>query len=149
MAPVKIILIAVVFITGCSGDAALSGDPPSNIEPSLNATAVPTASSQVIELRYDETVSYEGLDFRWLALTDSRCPVGVNCVWAGQMEVTIEVTGSAKEAVEVELLRRATREPEVSHVFDYELRLQNITPHPKANITYSRSDYVMRFEITK
>lgn len=143
----KIIFVLATTLAGCaaatepgSGVSSGAANPPAQIGA--------TQPSSVIELKYDETANHEDLSFRWLTLNDSRCPTGITCVWAGQMIATIEVVHAAQEKLEVQLLRRAGREPEVLNAFGYELRLKEVFPHPKKNITPDRRDYVMRFDIS-
>jgi hypothetical protein len=107
----------------------------------------PTSDGAVIELRFDETVAYQDLELRWLRLDDSRCPIGVTCVWEGQIIATVEVARGAEGSVELELRLQVGIEPETSRAFDHELVLQGVAPHPKDGVTPERSDYVARIEI--
>ena len=102
-----------------------------------------------IELRFDETFEYQNLELRWLELDDSRCPIGVTCVWEGQIVATVEVARGAEASVELELVLRAGIEPETSRAFDHELVLRGVDPHPRDGFTPERSDYVARIEIAR
>lgn len=99
-------------------------------------------------LKYDETVAYRDIQLRWLALEDSRCPIGVTCVWAGQTVVTLAVTRDDASPLELSLLTRAMRPPEASSAFGYELRLLGVDPHPREGVTPARGDYTARLEIS-
>jgi hypothetical protein len=133
-------------LSACTGGATTGADPGVGAV-SVTQNPASAAAPTVIALRYDKTVEYGELELRWRALEDSRCPIGVTCVWAGQMLATIEIAKRDEAPLEVELLRRTGREPVVSRAFGYELRLLEVEPHPKENVTPSRGDYVMRIEI--
>ena len=71
----------------------------------------------------------------------------MTCVWAGQTVVTVEVWRGDEERLELELLRRAGRDPEPARALGRQLRLINVEPHPKEGITPARGDQVARIEI--
>lgn len=59
---------------------------------------------------------------------DSRCPVGVNCVWAGNAKIKITLAKGKKAAKSFEL--NSTLQPQ-SIIFEgYEFRLVDLTPRP-------------------
>ncbi|MFB3105702.1 MAG: hypothetical protein ACE1ZA_12385 [Pseudomonadales bacterium] len=144
----SLVLIVVATISGCGGGTPVS--PVSTLGVADAASSVEVADvPMVIELRYDETANYRHLKFRWIKLEDSRCQTGVQCVWAGQLVATIEVARGKEAPVEVELVHRIGSEPKETTIYGYELRLQDVNPHPKKGVTHTRSDHVMRFEISK
>jgi hypothetical protein len=116
-------------------------------EPTSGSLSSSDNSGTVIELRFDQTVEYQDLELRWLALDDSRCPIGVTCVWEGQIVATVEVARGGEGSVELKLPLRVAIEPETSRAFDHELVLQGVDPHPRYGVTPERSDYVARIEI--
>ena len=141
-------IVILSMVAACTGGNAVSPvTTPEAPDPAVRVMVaeVPT----VIELRYDKTVNYQELTLRWLTLEDSRCPIGITCVWAGQMLATVEIAESDEAPLEVELLRRAGREPVVTQAFGYALRLLGVEPHPKDGVTPARSNYVMRVEIAR
>lgn len=86
------------------------------------------------------------MELRWIDLQDSRCPIGVKCVWAGQMLVTVEITMGDEPPIQVKLLRRAGRDPEISGAFGHELRLLIVEPYSKNGVVYARCDFRMQLE---
>ena len=151
MSRLSIILVLAAAVCGCGGGTPTGPEQASGTAGTAGAlgAASPDANeTAVVELRYDETVAFRDLEMRWLDLQDSRCPIGVTCVWAGQMIATVEVVHITQGTTQVELLRRAGREPEVSYAFEYDLRLLDVSPHPKENVTPDRGEYVMQIEIT-
>lgn len=135
----SVVLVVAMAITGFNCGTAMVPEPTSG--------AGDGGSSGVIELRFDETVQFQDLELRWLALDDSRCPIGVTCVWEGQIVATVEVTRGAEDPVQLELVLRAGIEPKASRAYDHELILRGVDPHPKEGVTPDRTDYLARIEI--
>jgi hypothetical protein len=149
MSRLSIILVLAAAVCGCGGGTPTAPEQSSGTAGALGAASPDASETATVELRYDETIAFRDLEMRWLDLQDSRCPIGVTCVWAGQMIATVEVVHITQGTTQVELLRRAGREPEVSYAFDYDLRLLDVSPHPKENVTPDRGDYVMHIEVFK
>lgn len=140
------LLVIAAAIGACTGGTALSpGSSPAPADPAAAGDTAP----EVVELRYDEALEHRDLVLRWLTLADSRCPIGVTCVWAGQLLATVEVLHGDRRKLDVELLRRVGRDPEVALAFGYELRLLGVDPHPKQGIKPDRRAYVMRVAIAR
>jgi hypothetical protein len=61
---------------------------------------------------------------------DSRCPEGVNCIWAGVARVKIQVRKNGGALKEFEL---NTNQNDKSIIFaGHEIKLASLTPYPKA-----------------
>ena len=101
-----------------------------------------------VVLRFDTLVQYRDLGLRWLKLEDSRCAIGLTCVWAGQMLAVVEVSREGDATVEINLRTMVGREPEVSTAFGYEFRLVDVEPHPKNNVTISRSEQQLKLMVS-
>jgi len=114
------------------------------------ASATPAASTPVeLELQFDEVQDFQDLHLRLLSIEDSRCATGLACVWAGQMLAVIAVSRGDDAEVEVNLRTRVGSEPEVANAFGYEFSLLSLVPHPKNNVTISRSEQSLRLMINK
>jgi len=61
---------------------------------------------------------------------DSRCPEGVDCIWAGNAKVSLvlEREGGARRVVEL----NTNVEPKTAAAEGYEVRLTNLSPYPQA-----------------
>ena len=144
------ILLSVLMSTGCSG-SPVSPDPgKGEITPSSVSSAEET--SGVVEIRFDEIVTHVDLELRWLEVNDSRCPIGVNCFWAGEVKVILEAAraeGEGEAPVEFQLTLRAGQKPETASVFGYEFELLNVDPHPTDGVTQKRSDHVAEIGISR
>lgn len=135
-----ICLLGCLFV-GCSGGAtAVVGEPSRGTAESASQRAG-TANPETVELKFDQAVEVGDLELIWRDLEDSRCPVGVNCIWAGQIVVTLEVRRDTESALEVKLLRRIGEEPEVETVHGFEMRLLGVEPAPTQGTELRRSDY--------
>ena len=125
------LLFVATILAGCAGgitmNAASAGEQstPYSVEREQKTRTV-------LELRFDQSVVYQDLELRLLSLDDARCPTGITCVWAGQMMVTLELLSRGDGPVEVELLRKVSREPVVVQAYEYELRLRGVEPLPRA-----------------
>jgi hypothetical protein len=88
------------------------------------------------------------LRVKFLAVVeDSRCPKGVNCIWAGSVTVRLRVMLPGKPPKIIELSTLDGRE-----TFEYEgflLKLLRVSPYPEANETIRESSYRVELEISK
>lgn len=89
-------------------------------------------------LQFDTTVTWANLELRWLDFEDSRCAIGVNCVWAGRMAATVEVQRGT-ERREILLSNNLKSEPPAASAFGYAFRLLGMEPHPKQGVDVARS----------
>ena len=144
----RIVVVIALVVAGFRGATAASpGTTPSASKTGSGSTCAETGAR--VELRFDETANHRDLELRWIKLEDSRCPIGVACVWAGQIIATIEVARGGEEPVELELVHRIKGPLATSSAFGYELRLLGVDPHPKEGTTPERSDYIARIEIAE
>lgn len=80
-------------------------------------------------------------------LEDSRCPTGVNCIWAGNAKVKVRLSKKGETAKIVEL---DTMNIEKSIVFaGYEIKLAGVTPYPKSGVETKKSDYKLVLSISE
>jgi hypothetical protein len=78
---------------------------------------------------------------------DSRCPKGVNCVWAGNAKVLLKVKKDAGQPATVEL--NTNTNPKTSRLLEYEFRLKELKPYPEANTIIKSSDYEVSLSVHK
>jgi hypothetical protein len=101
------------------------------------ATAQPTAADaqtpaldEPFRLAVGETARLGDHSVRFVAVAeDSRCPEGVQCVWAGVATVRVEVDG---EAVDLTVPPAPMRDGETAtvRVGDHTLEVTGLTPYP-------------------
>jgi hypothetical protein len=78
---------------------------------------------------------------------DSRCPVDVNCVWAGNAIVHVKITdrrGGSKTMV-----MNTTMGPKGDQYNGWAINLTELTPAPKSNVTIKQKAYKATFTITR
>jgi hypothetical protein len=71
---------------------------------------------------------------------DSRCPTGVQCVWAGNGKVSVKLSKEKGDAVSVELNTYAG--PKSGTYQGYEVKLVSLDPYPKDGVKTSKDAYV-------
>jgi hypothetical protein len=92
-------------------------------------------------------VTRDKLKIKFVSVEDSRCPQGVNCVWAGNAKVTIKVTNRKGESKTFDL--NTNLEVKSVKFEGYEITLGNVTPYPKADAPVSPDGYTATFTVTK
>ena len=95
----KISFLSVVFLSliNCSSQTATNPD---------NSAPIEVSQSGEITLKAGESkmIKDSGITITFKSVSqDSRCPEGVNCVWAGVATVEIEVTGRATRPLTLQL----------------------------------------------
>jgi len=102
---------------------------------------------QSFELRAERSARLtDGLEIRFDAVrSDSRCPIDVVCVTAGDATVAISVTPPAGARVEREVHTQPAGAETV--VNDYVIRLTGLAPLPLSNRPTPADDYVATFTV--
>jgi hypothetical protein len=78
---------------------------------------------------------------------DSRCPMDVVCVWAGDGVVAVEVSLNGSSWVPGELHTDPQRPP--VEVGDYRIRLTELQPYPRSSETIEPGRYRATFTVTR
>jgi hypothetical protein len=117
----------------------------------LGACAAPGSSVPLdgdFELRPGETITVAGTGqtVTFEAVTeDSRCPIGVMCVWAGNARVKIRL-GVAGQDSSVTL--NTQLEPRWIAIGKLRLELKSVTPHPQAGASIAPDAYRVTLRAT-
>lgn len=82
-----------------------------------------------------------------LSVEDSRCPEGVDCIWAGNAKVKIQVKNSKGKSQIFEL--NTNLEAKAVKFDNYEIKLGEVAPYPKANARIDPNSYTAQIIITK
>ena len=122
---------------------------PGNGKATPATSSIDQQASDIISINLDESVNYHELDIRWLEMMDSRCPTGVQCVWAGEVKVILEAAEGGNAPIEVQLTWQVRRGSTKATVAGYEMELMDVKPFPKENVKPKRSDHVAEIKITK
>jgi hypothetical protein len=70
---------------------------------------------------------------------DSRCPQGVDCIWAGNAEVNLRLTLSASETVTIKL--NTNLDPREAEHRGYRVKLARLDPYPKKDVKIEPGEY--------
>ncbi|HKR59856.1 MAG TPA: hypothetical protein VJS64_08965 [Pyrinomonadaceae bacterium] len=118
---------------------------------SASAKQRTTKVGQEFSIKVGEQVNLEGAD---LALKfvgvpqDSRCPSNVNCVWAGNAEVAVELVHN--KCTSALTLNTHSRPPGgEGKVGSFSVKLVKLDPYPHTEKKISPSDYVATFLVAK
>ena len=145
------ILLSALATTGCYANPVSTGPDTSKVK-SVSIAATRKTSS-VVNIHFDEIVTHDGLELRWLEINDSRCPTGENCFWAGEVKVTLELNdkdAQGSKPVETQLtLQTRPSAAAIASLPGYELELLDVNPYPKSKVTTARSSYVAEIKISK
>ena len=146
----KLIYILYIALSGCIVGSSTIAETASNTKvssPQQNSVLSNEGLATVMVIRAKQVLAYQNLKLRLIAVEDSRCAIGVACIWAGQLVVTLEVSNAQQEKREVKLIRK--REPEMATAFGYSLLLLGVEPHPKKGNVIQFSDQVIKLKIFK
>lgn len=113
--------------------------------PNCEFSACPSGNGPVsLEARIGQEVSALDVSITPLSvLQDSRCPVGVQCIWAGTVKLKARLSSGLGTATqEFTLGEPITTEVEV-------VTLKSVAPAPVAGVAIPEGDYVFQFEVAK
>lgn len=105
--------------------------------------------AKTYELKVGDEKAIEGADFTLLVAAvpeDSRCPEGVQCIWAGSVGVELVFCGPKSERS----ARLNTNQP--PRVLKYRgryIRIRNVSPKKIEGREIKPADYVVTLEITR
>ena len=101
-----------------------------------------------LRVAQEKTAPGTGIKIRFLSVVeDSRCPEGVNCIWAGVAKIKIQLRKTGKPAKEFEL---NTNQLDKFITFEgHTIKLAAVTPYPKSGTAINASAYSATLTITK
>lgn len=77
--------------------------------------------------------------------SDSRCPADVECVWTGNADVWLEISGLESPA---QVIVNTTVEPLSVVVAGYEIILKKLDPYPVSTVQIEKKDYVATLQVS-
>ena len=140
---------AILFaasLAACNQDATAPAQAPEAAQAAASATV---SLDQPFTLRVGRsaTVAGEGLTVSFEAVpSDSRCPTGVQCVWAGNAVVQVVLSKDGK-AFGAEL--NTSLEPTSVDYLNYNIRLVSLAPYPSSTNPSPQSQYRATFVVTR
>ena len=152
----KLIYLTVIFLTGCIGSytsnaEATKADATAQLPSSTNETAEPlkvnSQNPSLLSMSMDQLVTHQDLVISVISINDSRCPIGEACIWAGKMEVILEVLNMNGDKAELKL--EHNRKPEAGKAMGYSFQLMDIQPHPRKDKKMVVSKQSIDLKVTK
>lgn len=124
---------------------------PTRVEPTQQPTRQEARLDSDVELKAGQSVAITGetivLTFERVT-TDSRCPAGVQCVWAGDAVVRVTVTGSAK-ADKSTLDLHTQQSGRDGTVQGFRIRLVQLMPATQASEKIPADRYMATFLVSR
>jgi hypothetical protein len=109
------------------------------------------ALDKEFQIRFGEVVSIkkEGLKIGFEnVVEDSRCPTGVECVWAGNAKIVILMKNNRRRAYTIKL--NTSVEPKQDNFLKkYDVKLVSLSPYPKKDAKIKNRDYVATLIVSK
>jgi hypothetical protein len=105
------------------------------------------------QLKHNQTASIkpDNLEVRFLnVIEDSRCPSDVDCFWAGQITIVVNIVKNSQNLGNFQLTKVNTFKDLAIKNFDsYTINFLRAYPYPKSNQNIKTSDYVITLAISK
>jgi hypothetical protein len=116
------------------------------------AASIPkeAALGQEFEIKIGQQVSIrsEGLKLSFTQVAeDSRCPEGVQCIWAGNGKIVLRVSQARRRSSVMRL--NTTTDPKQAAYRGYEVKLVGLNPYPKKDAPIRRREYVATLVVTR
>lgn len=100
----------------------------------------PAPPPKSIELKHGGTIEEGDLSIHFASVSsDSRCPTGVQCVWAGNAEIVLELSGDGNHAATLNTNPQFARSYQTSK---YVVTLKELKPYPEAGQDIAMNDYI-------
>lgn len=135
--------LAIIAAVGCAGSGAAVGS-----NNSVGAKVV--ALDQDFELAPGATATIDGgaltLAFDKVG-EDSRCPTGVQCIWAGNGAVVLTVAPPGESKYSVQL--NTTLTPSTATAGTYRISLVGLKPYPKQGSVIPAASYIATLRVDK
>jgi hypothetical protein len=95
------------------------------------------------------SIDGEDISIRFIdVIADSRCPLGVQCIWQGEVACLVEITQSGTAQEKVLTHRGLTQELSKAQFGSYEFAF-SVEPYPEAGKEIKKSEYRLNLLVTK
>lgn len=131
----------LIHFSGCASPSH-PGDP-GNVTP-----GVQVQTGREFDIAVGQTVEVQGtpMTIRFSGVAeDSRCPVDVQCVWAGNAVVRLTITTSGGTSTDASL--NTTLDPKSAMASGYTIRLAALKPAPRSGTKIPATSYLATLEV--
>jgi hypothetical protein len=126
--------LIMIILPGCAGPAA-----------DVNAAL---GERFTLSIGQSAVIADEGLKIKFIEVVgDSRCPQGVQCIWAGEASALIEITYSGSTYRKV-LTQPGASESTTTDFGIYEIAF-SLQPYPQAGKEIDAKDYRLQLQVDK
>jgi len=105
------------------------------------------------QLTINQTAFIKSEDIKIKFLTvagDSRCPSDVVCIWAGQVEIIVNISKGCQNLGDFSLINSAGNKNLALKSFDgYSITLVKVDPYPKSTQKIELSDYIITLVVAR
>ena len=102
---------------------------------------------------YGETLKFEEVELKFVeVLQDSRCPKDVNCIWAGEVIVLVDIFKNGRKVEQKKLTLSPTShlQNQLGNLFSSEeLKIGgfNVLPYPVSSSKTKTEDYYIQLDV--
>lgn len=101
-----------------------------------------------VKVPLHQSVNIKGVTIKFLeVLEDSRCPKGVNCIWAGRAIVKVQVTNNGqtteKELIFGEIRPNEEKNKNLYSSTEFAIIGLGLNPYPDVNESNKNKEYVL------
>lgn len=122
--------LALAVAAACRGGSGLPTEP----------SVLVVGDTAFVQLPIGRSVTVEELSIRFAAVAeDSRCPLGVYCVWEGNARVDLEVSSGLEGGI---LSLNTNLTPREADFGGRRIALAGLSPYPSAGVRHRPQDYV-------
>lgn len=139
----KITLVIIILLALGAGGYAISkkdAAPEPVVETPTEDERVRGPEDKAISV--GEPTEISGLSVTLNKVTDSRCPTGVQCIWAGEATASVTlVQGGDTSTIDMKL------DAGTVALGGYNISLTAVLPYPKEGVSIDQSDYMLTFHV--
>ena len=97
-------------------------------------------NGELINIENRITIAFLDVD------SDSRCPLGVECFWAGDAAVKVNVADGQKQQ---QFIMYSYLQPNFFSSDSYTIKLDSLRPYPKIGMQIKPEDYIAWLKVKK
>lgn len=136
----RVLIIVAMALIGVSTALSACADYPS-------ATQAELGKEIILEPGQKAAYTDESLEIRFVeVVNDSRCPTGVQCIWAGEVSAKIEIVYQDQQKSMV--LTQSGSSDAKTQFLDYQIAF-DVQPYPEAQKPIKGKDYRLNLTVTK
>lgn len=111
-------------------------------------TTTVTAPIIVVKAYQGTTIPVKNMGVQLLkVIEDSRCPKGVDCVWAGNAKVLVQIIDSAGKKTQKEIVFSGGTIAPLYTEDGIEIILRGLAPYPNASSKINPKDYYLLMDV--